>query len=115
MKIKVTLTPDKDGFITQQCKNNGCHKEFKVAFGHGSSETISYCPYCNYHGQFWTPEQMKYLDCMAEHPDQPELCTEPVETAWANKEHQFKCNNGHKDRIKYKGVKKDFFCIICGQ
>jgi hypothetical protein len=43
------------------------------------------------------------------------LCTEPVETAWANKEHQFKCNNGHKDRIKYKGVKKDFFCIICGQ
>jgi hypothetical protein len=112
MIITVPLTPDADGFITQECKN--CEKQFKVAFGVHSKDAIAHCPYCNHEGQFWTADQIKYLNDMAAGvtppPDMPE------EKKWPTQPYQFKCKNGHKDRIKHKDNKwkYDLHCIICG-
>jgi hypothetical protein len=115
MILTVTLTPDADGFTTQECKNDKCGKKFKVAFGIASKEAIAHCPYCNFEGQFWTVEQMQYLNCMAEnHGVANPPCKMPKETNMAMKIYQFKCENGHKDRIKHQGAAKDFHCIICG-
>src|SRR5260370_12479252 len=109
---KVQLTPDPQGYTTQQCKMDGCEKEFKVVFDQG--DPIAHCPYCGYQGQFWTVEQIAYLDCMAlnklKKPKPSGPCIEPVEMNWPNKVHQFKCS-GRTHNIKYKGPKKRFYFV----
>ena len=112
---KVSLKPDQDGYTTQHCKNDGCEKKFKVAFGR-ISDPVAHCPYCGWHGQFWTHDQIRYLDCMAEHKfvDPQPSCTEPVENGGPSNEHEITCPDGHTEWIKHDGSKKRFFCIICG-
>jgi len=115
MILTIPLKPDKDGYTTQHCKKDGCEKKFKVAFSQ-IADPIAHCPYCGWHGQFWTNEQMKYLDCMAEHkytvPQPP--CTEPSENGGPSNKHEIHCPDGHSEWIKHDGSKKRFICIICG-
>jgi hypothetical protein len=114
----VQLTPDGDRYNTQQCKNDGCERFFKVGFGKGSSNRpIEYCPYCGWEGgQFWTVDQMTYLDCMARNmikvPNH--TCQEPVENG-PNIKVTTKCRYLHTELIKHDGLTNQFYCIICGE
>ena len=115
----VQLTPDKEGYTTQECKD--CNRKFKVAFGKGSSNKhVTYCPYCGWgDGQFWTCEQMTYLDCMAmnkiKKPNAP--CQEPDENLPTLPKNKVttKCKNtseSHSEPIKHNGTLPKY-CIIC--
>ncbi len=117
MIITVPLKPDTGGYTTQQCKKDGCEKKFKVKFGNGSNDSIAYCPYCGYQGQFWTVEQMQYLDCMALYKGNapPGLCPMPQETNGPGNSHQYNCKNKHKEKIKHEGPTMNFYCILCGE
>jgi hypothetical protein len=119
----VKMRRDMEGYTTQQCK--GCDRMYKVAFGQGShNKPIVYCPYCGWHdGQFWTCDQMKYLDCMASNklksPAPPCDKLEPDEdlpSLPANKVTS-KCKNtseSHTEPIKHDGnAPAPQFCIIC--
>jgi TIR domain len=59
--LEVSFSTDIDGFFSQECPL--CKQRFKVLFGQGSKEPISYCPYCSYHGQqcWYTQEQIDYI------------------------------------------------------
>ncbi len=61
MEIPISLATDSDGFVSQECP--ACNGRFKTKFGEGSSEPISFCPYCSHMGQqcWWTPEQAEYI------------------------------------------------------
>jgi len=63
--VKVTLSTDNDGFLSQECP--GCQRRFKVNFSEGSDQPISFCPYCGHNGTgcWWTPEQAEYLSAKA--------------------------------------------------
>ncbi|ACN15017.1 hypothetical protein HRM2_19160 [Desulforapulum autotrophicum HRM2] len=63
--MEVSLPTDTDGFLSQECPS--CNQKFKALFGEGSSEPISFCPYCGYHGQncWYTDEQVKYVQSVA--------------------------------------------------
>jgi hypothetical protein len=121
MILTVQLTPDNHPhenyhYTTQHCNN--CDKKFKVAFGQAGTSTfpIRYCPYCAWTGgQFWTLEQMTYLDCMALNNIQVpnHTCNEPAENGPSN-QRQTHCGNNHTEQIKHDGSQQNFFCIICG-
>jgi hypothetical protein len=115
--VTAKLDPDPaDNYTTQLCKK--CNTNFKVDFtnAQGPKLPIAFCPYCGFQGQFWTLEQMLYLDRVAsQYPAVPPPLNPDPGVGLVNK-HQFgKCSKQHKDRIKYKGSQTDFFCIICGE
>lgn len=59
------MPTDSDGFLTQECPS--CQQHFKVIFGKGSEEPISFCPYCGYEGRdcWWTQAQSDYIKGVA--------------------------------------------------
>jgi hypothetical protein len=63
--LEVNFPTDTDGFLSQECPS--CEQRFKVAFGEGSEEPISNCPYCGYKGQncWYTPQQVDYMQAVA--------------------------------------------------
>jgi hypothetical protein len=102
---------DNDGFTTQHCKS--CERFFKVDFTGGSKDPIAHCPYCNYQGQFWTIDQMHYLDCWARLKGP---CTKPGENGPTNIL-ATKCKGPgvHNEKVKHDGGNPPVTkCIICG-
>jgi hypothetical protein len=63
--LEVNFPTDLDGFLSQECPS--CNQPFKVLFGQGSSEPISFCPYCGFEGQdcWWTQEQVDHAAAAA--------------------------------------------------
>jgi hypothetical protein len=112
MKVKVPLTADADGFLTQDCPH--CQRRFKAAFGKGGGMVLRHCPYCGAegHNSCYTLEQIRYMESVA--ANQPVAM--PVESTAAMPVHTFKC---HRKRIKYDpaaGVKPGKLrCIVCGK
>ena len=104
---------DNEKYTTQQCKDDNCGRFFKVKFGEGSPDPIAHCPYCNYQGQFWTLEQMHYLDCWARLGG----CKTPDENGPNNKLDKKTCKGAgkHTETIKHDGKNPPVtHCIICG-
>ncbi len=65
MKMELSFPTDTDGFLSQECPS--CEHQFKVMFGKGSEEPVSYCPYCRHHGQncWFTNEQIEHAKRVA--------------------------------------------------
>ena len=63
--MDINLPTDADGFLSQECPS--CERRFKVVFGEGSEEPISYCPYCGHNGEdcWHTQEQADYIQAVA--------------------------------------------------
>jgi hypothetical protein len=63
--LQVSFPTDADGFLSQECPS--CEQIFKVLFGQGSDQRISYCPYCGHKGQqcWYTKEQLNYIQSLA--------------------------------------------------
>ena len=63
--MEVNFPTDADGFLSQECPS--CEQQFKVIFGEGSEEPISYCPYCGHNGQdcWFTQAQADYIQSVA--------------------------------------------------
>ena len=63
--MEISLPTDADGFLSQECPS--CEQRFKVIFGEGSEEPISYCPYCGHNGQdcWHTQAQVDYMQSVA--------------------------------------------------
>jgi len=63
--LEVSFPTDADGFLSQECPS--CEQLFKVVFGEGSEQPISYCPYCGYNGQdcWHTQPQVDYIQAVA--------------------------------------------------
>ena len=59
--MEINFPTDADGFLSQECPS--CEQRFKVVFGEGSEEPISYCPYCGHNGQncWFTQAQADYI------------------------------------------------------
>jgi hypothetical protein len=112
-EVKCPLKPDRHGFISQTCPD--CKRRFKVAFGKGSKEELAYCPYCKCPAQHWTLRQDVYMHCVARNhrkaKDKRRPCSMPHEHNLPMKRFQFSC---HGDEIKYRGLVKNLYCIICG-
>lgn len=60
----MSFPTDSDGFLSQECPS--CNQIFKVLFGEGSEQPISYCPYCGYNGQdcWHTERQVDYIQAV---------------------------------------------------
>jgi hypothetical protein len=135
--LEVNFPTDLDGFLSQECPS--CHQQFKVLFGQGSSEPISFCPYCGFEGQdcWWTQEQVDHAAATAfslvVEPeikklqrklesssglikldlefDSPGNASSPVDVEADFNVYRFPC---HDETIKaYR--RDELFCIICGQ
>ena len=63
--MEVNFPTDSDGFLSQECPS--CAKRFKVCFGQGSKEPISYCPYCRHNEQdcWFTQNQIEHVQAIA--------------------------------------------------
>ena len=63
--MEVSFPTDADGFLSQECPS--CEQRFKVVFGQGSGEPISFCPYCGYNSQgcWYTQEQANHMQAVA--------------------------------------------------
>ena len=63
--MEVSFPTDVDGFLSHECPS--CEQRFKVQFGKGSEEPISYCPYCGFNGQdcWYTQPQIEYIQVVA--------------------------------------------------
>ena len=63
--MEVSFPTDTNGFLSQECPS--CEQQFKVVFGEGSDDPISYCPYCGHHGNdcWFTKDQVHYLESVA--------------------------------------------------
>ena len=61
----MSFPTDSDGFISQECPS--CGQRFKVVFGEGSEEPISYCPYCGFNGNdcWYTQQQVEHIQTVA--------------------------------------------------
>ncbi|MEQ1636840.1 MAG: toll/interleukin-1 receptor domain-containing protein [Methylococcales bacterium] len=59
--MEIRFPTDNDGFLSQECPS--CNQQFKVTFGGGGNEPISFCPYCGHEGQecWFTKEQVNYI------------------------------------------------------
>jgi hypothetical protein len=108
MKVKCPITPDADGFLSQECPF--CNRVYKGSFRKGSRRLFRYCPYCGIEGQnaWYTVDQFRYLESVAAgHPGKM-----PVETSESMARHRFTC---HKDIIiKYRRSGKSLYCPVCG-
>ena len=63
--MEISFPADANGFLSQECPS--CEQRFKVIFGEGSEEPISYCPYCGHNGQncWFTQAQVDYMQSVA--------------------------------------------------
>lgn len=63
--MEISFPTDTDGFLSQECPS--CNQRFKVIFGQGSEEPISFCPYCGYNDQgcWYTQDQVDHIQAMA--------------------------------------------------
>jgi hypothetical protein len=63
--MQVSFHTDTDGFLSQECPS--CEQRFRVLFGEGSEEPISFCPYCGHKGRdcWYTKEQVAYIKAVA--------------------------------------------------
>jgi hypothetical protein len=121
--VTATLNSDANGFTTQQCKS--CLHTFKVAFGKGSNRPIGHCPYCNYHGEFWTSPQEQYLNQVASiFPHAPPPPIAPNESANGyDLVHNFTCKHGDTIKVNSNNLQPDpadgkkhlIYCIINGR
>lgn len=64
--MEVSFPTDSDGFLSQECPS--CKQHFKVCFGKGSDEPISYCPYCGHKGEqcWYTKEQVEHMSAVVQ-------------------------------------------------
>ena len=135
--MKVSLSTDSDGFLSQECPS--CEQRFKVLYGQGSEEPVSHCPYCGYHGhQCWlTKGQRDYVTAVATEAvvvpelkklqrefkggveglfsidmelDLPKRLLAPVEVDGSFDILYFQCC---RETIKVR-QQKQHYCIICG-
>lgn len=138
MTIEVSFPTDSDGFLSQECPS--CGQRFKVLFGQGSEEPISFCPYCchNDQGCWSTQEQSAHLQAVALdivvapelkkierelkrasdgtitvsiESDFPEISPPPMETDDPFDMLCFPCCN----EIIKVNRQQNHFCIICGK
>lgn len=137
--MSVSVKTDADGFISQQCPS--CDRRFKVKFGEGSSNPVSFCPYCGHADSgWWTEEQRAYctsvvneevvrpmlddfrrsinrmnrpgsLVQMSANVKHDQPAPEPVESNEPMPLAQFTCCG---ERIKHDGSMSQLYCIICG-
>ena len=66
-RISIPINPDEDGFTGRECPHSDCEGYFKMEFGTGleGRDLPCHCPYCGHtaaHDQFWTKEQVKYIE-----------------------------------------------------
>lgn len=62
--MQISLPTDADGYLSQECPS--CEQRFKVLFGEGSEEPITFCPYCGYQGRdcWYTKDQVEYIQAV---------------------------------------------------
>ena len=65
MNIPVSFPFDSQGYLSQECPE--CERQFKVRFGQGSEQPLSFCPYCGHEGRncWWTTEQAEHVAALA--------------------------------------------------
>jgi hypothetical protein len=136
--MQLSFPTDKDGFLSQECPS--CEQRFKVRFGEGSEEPISFCPYCGYNGRdcWYTKEQISYIEAVAANrilvpefkkleremkwasggllkidmkTDLPKPGSPPMETDEQLETFHFSCCN---ETIKLTQQDRHY-CIICGK
>ena len=63
--LQINFPTDADGYLSQECPS--CEQCFKVLFGEGSEEPISFCPYCGHKGRdcWYTKDQVEYINAVA--------------------------------------------------
>lgn len=66
MDFSIQIPTDEKGFVGRECPEPDCEGYFKVMFGTGlEGEGLPcHCPYCGFEGpmdQFWTKEQLDYV------------------------------------------------------
>lgn len=67
INIEIPVLTDDSGFVGRECPE--CEQYFKVKFGTGLDTTECICPYCghkNNHDQFYTKDQIKYIESYVE-------------------------------------------------
>jgi hypothetical protein len=136
--MQVSLPTDKDGFLSQECPS--CDQRFRVRFGEGSPEPISFCPYCGHKGTdcWYTKQQIAHIQAIAAEQilgpefkrlgqeikrassgllkidmktDLPDAGKPPIEADEALNILRFPCCN---ETVKLTRHDK-YFCIICGK
>jgi Zn finger protein HypA/HybF involved in hydrogenase expression len=68
-EMEITFPTDEDGYTGRQCPHGDCGRYFKVLFGTGiQADVPCICPYCGHeapHDEFFTNEQIEYVNSMA--------------------------------------------------
>lgn len=136
--MQISFPTDADGYLSQECPS--CEQRFKVLFGEGSKEPISFCPYCGNKGRdcWYTKDQVEYINAAATDvvlrpelmrleremkkassgllnidmkTEIPEAGSPPMETDEMLDILHFPCCN---ETVKLKRHDRHF-CIICGK
>lgn len=136
--MNISFPTDSDGYLSQECPS--CEQRFKVRFGEGSEEPISFCPYCGHKGHdcWYTKDQVKYIQTATADVvlgpelkkleremkkasggflniqlknDLPKVGAPPMETDDTLEVFRFPCCN---ETIKVTRYDRHF-CIICGK
>jgi hypothetical protein len=137
--VSVSLPTDEDGFLSQECPT--CRRRFKARFGEGSSQPISFCPYCGHHGTgcWWTEAQAEYLTAVASEkviaPKLQEMARQfnqqsgggllrvrmdvkgtsvPPQPHESNDSMPLATFPCCRERIKHDGMSPELRCVICG-
>jgi hypothetical protein len=67
--MKISISPDDDGYIGRECPISDCEGYFKITLGTGLPvSTDCYCPYCGHKGSqqdFFTKNQIEYAKSVA--------------------------------------------------
>jgi hypothetical protein len=136
--VEIGFPTAADGYLSQECPS--CEQRFKVVYGQGSDEPISFCPYCGHKGSdcWYTQGQVDYLQKVATgvvavpelkklerelerasdgfsqldlKTDLPKPGPPPMETDDALSVLHFPCCN---ESVKVER-RQQHFCVICGQ
>ena len=136
--MQINLPTDADGYLSQECPS--CEQRFKVLFGEGSEEPVSFCPYCGHNGHncWYTTGQVEYINTVAANvmlrpelmkleeevkkaasgllkidmrTEMPEVGSPPMETDEVMEILRFSCCNETVKLTRYDR----HFCIICGK
>src|SRR5258706_12405564 len=68
--MKISMPTDENGLTGRECPNPDCLGTFKIKFGTGlkGEKLPCHCPYCGHiapQDQFWTQEQLAYIQSIA--------------------------------------------------
>jgi len=136
--LELSFPTDADGFLSQECPS--CNQQFRILYGQGSEEPISFCPYCGHEGRdcWWTLEQVDHIQTLTTNvvlgPEIkkferqlkgvsggpfkidvqgsiPDVLPPPIDTDVDFEIFHFPCCN---ETIKADQHEK-LFCIICGK